>query len=196
MKRLVYRSYNSIFSIFTPSMMIDGLRLKPFSNYHKRVKAYFKNPKAQKLLEWITVFLGGDPRNVPGMYCMMSYLDHHHGIYYPKGGMNGVAKKIYEIAEKHGVQFKFNEAVTKINVEDKKATRIITENAEYGADLVVNNADYHHGETQLLTEENQTYKSSYWEKKTMAISMHLAYIGVKRKIDLSLIHISEPTRPY
>ena len=188
MKRLVYRSYNSIFSIFTPSMMIDGLKLKPFSNYHKRVKSYFKNPKAQKLLEWITVFLGGDPRNVPGMYCMMSYLDHHHGIYYPKGGMNGVAKKIHEIAEKHGVQFKFNEAVTKINVEDKKATRIITENAEYGADLVVNNADYHHGETQLLTEENQTYKSSYWEKKTMAISMHLAYIGVKRKIDCLTHH--------
>jgi len=188
MKRLVYRSYNSIFSLFTPSMMIDGLRLNPFSNYHKRVKSYFKNPKAQKLLEWITVFLGGDPRNVPGMYCMMSYLDHHHGIYYPKGGMNGVAKKIHAISEKLGVQFKFNEAVTKINVEDRKVTKIITENTEYDADLVVNNADYHHGETQLLSEENQTYKSNYWEKKTMAVSMHLAYVGVKRKIDCLTHH--------
>ena len=96
MKRLVYRTYNSIFSVFAPSMIIDGLRLKPFTNYHKRVKTYFKNPKAQKLLEWVTVFLGGDPRNVPGMYCMMSYLDHHHGIYYPKGGMNGLANEIYK----------------------------------------------------------------------------------------------------
>ena len=135
----------------------------------------------------ITVFLGGDPRNVPGMYCMMSYLDHHHGIYYPKGGMNGLAQKIYEIALENGVQFKFNEAVTKINVEGKLANNVITQNSEYLADLVVNNADYHHGETQLLKEENQTYKSSYWNKKTMAISMHLAYIGVNRKID-SLTH--------
>ena len=85
MDGFVYRTYNSIFDFFTPSMVANGLRLKAFSNYHKGVKKYFKNHKAQKLLEWITVFLGGDPRNVPGMYCMMSYLDHHHGIYYPKG---------------------------------------------------------------------------------------------------------------
>ena len=185
---LVYRTYNSIFDFFSPRMIVNGLRLKAFTNYHKAVKKYFKNPKAQKLLEWISVFLGGDPRNVPGMYSMMSYLDHHHGIYYPKGGMNGLAKKIHEIAEKQGVKFRFNEAVTKINVEDKKATKIITENKEYEADLVVNNADYHHGETQLLSEENQTYKANYWEKKTMAISMHLAYVGVKRKIDCLTHH--------
>ena len=145
MDGFVYRTYNSIFDFFSPSMVVNGLRLKAFSNYHKGVKKYFKNPKAQKLLEWITVFLGGDPRNVPGMYCMMSYLDHHHGIYYPKGGMNGLAQKIYEIALKSGVEFKFNEAVKKINVEGKIVSNIITEKGEYSADLVVNNADYHHG---------------------------------------------------
>ena len=187
MDGFVYRTYNSIFDFFTPSMVANGLRLKAFSNYHKGVKKYFKNHKAQKLLEWITVFLGGDPRNVPGMYCMMSYLDHHHGIYYPKGGMNGLAQKIYEIALENGVKFKFNEAVTKINVEGKLANNVVTENREYLADLVVNNADYHHGDTQLLEEKIQTYKSNYWNKKTMAISMHLAYIGVNRKID-SLTH--------
>ena len=35
----------------------------------------------------------------------------------------------------------------------------------------------------LLEEENQSYKQKYWEKSTMAVSMHLAYIGVNRKID-------------
>ena len=96
---------------------------------------------------------------------MMSYLDHHHGIYYPKGGMNGLANEIYNIGKKYGVEFKFNEAVTKINVKGKLATKIITKNSEYKADLVINNADYHHGETQLLEEKHQTYKSNYWKKK-------------------------------
>ena len=84
MKGFVYRTYNSLFDLFSPSMVINGLRLK-FTNFHNGVKKYFKEPKTQMLMEWITVFLGGDPRNVPAMYCMMSYLDHHHGIYYPKG---------------------------------------------------------------------------------------------------------------
>ena len=182
MDEFVYRSYNSVFDFFTPKMIINGLKLKAFSNFHKGVKKYFKNPKAQKLLEWITVFLGGDPRNVPAMYCMMSYLDHHHGIFYPKGGMNGLAKKMYDIAVDNGVKFKFNEPVTKINVENKSAKKVITSKKEYGADLVINNADYHHGETVLLDEDNQTYKEKYWNKKTMAVSMHLAYLGINKKV--------------
>ena len=183
MKGFVYRTYNSIFDFFSPRMVMDGLRLKAFSNFHSGVKKYFKEPKTQKLLEWITVFLGGDPRNVPAMYCMMSYLDHHHGIYYPKGGMNGLAQQIYQIALENKVEFKFNEPVTKIKVDGKKATEVITEKGNYKPDFVINNSDYHHGETVLLEEENQSYKQKYWEKSTMAVSMHLAYIGVNRKID-------------
>lgn len=182
MDGFVYRSYRSVFDFFTPKMVYNGLRLKAFSNFHKGVEKYFKNPKAQKLLEWITVFLGGDPRNVPAMYCMMSYLDHHHGIYYPKGGMNGLAKKMHEVALDNGVIFKFNEPVTKISVENKSANKVVTENNTYDADIVINNADYHHGETVLLDEKNQTYNEKYWDKKTMAISMHLAYLGINKKV--------------
>ena len=183
MRSLVYRTYNSVFDFFSPSMIIDVLRLKGFSSFHGSVKKYFKNPKAQKLLEWVTVFLGGDPRNVPAMYCMMSYLDHHHGVFYPEGGLNGLAKNIYKIALENGVEFKFDEPVTKINVEDKVAKHVITKKGQYLADIVINNSDYHHGETVLLDEKFQTYNENYWGKRTMAISMHLAYVGVNKRIE-------------
>jgi len=182
MGSLVYRTYNSVFDFFSPKMVIEGLKLKAFSNFHRGVKKYFKNSKPQKLLEWISVFLGGDPRNVPAMYCMMSYLDHHHGIYYPKGGMNGLAKKMYEIALDNGVKFKFDEPVTKIDVDGKHASKVVTNKNQYHADLVINNADYHHGETVLLEEKHQSYKEKYWDKKTMAVSMHLAYLGINKKV--------------
>ena len=74
MRSLVYRTYNSVFDFFSPSMIIDVLRLKGFSSFHGSVKKYFKNPKAQKLLEWVTVFLGGDPRNVPAMYLSLIHI--------------------------------------------------------------------------------------------------------------------------
>ena len=45
MRSLVYRTYNSVFDFFSPSMMIDVLRLKGFSSFHGSVKKYFKNPK-------------------------------------------------------------------------------------------------------------------------------------------------------
>jgi len=183
MRSLVYRTYNSVFDFFSPSMIIDVLRLKGFSSFHGSVKKYFKNPKAQKLLEWVTVFLGGDPRNVPAMYCMMSYLDHHHGVFYPEGGLNGLAENIYKIALENGVEFKFDEPVTKINVENKVAKHVITKKGKYLADIVINNSDYHHGETVLLDEKFQTYGEKYWSKRTMAISMHLAYVGVNKRID-------------
>ena len=114
---------------------------------------------------------------------MMSYLDHHHGVFYPEGGLNGLAKNIYQIALENGVEFKFDEPVTKINVVNKVAKHVITKKGQYLADIVINNSDYHHGETVLLDEKYQTYNEKYWSKRTMAISMHLAYVGVNKRIE-------------
>jgi phytoene desaturase len=47
MKTFVYRTYDSLFDLFSPSMVINGLKLK-FSNFHNGVKKYFKEPKTQK----------------------------------------------------------------------------------------------------------------------------------------------------
>ena len=58
----------------------------------------------------------------------------------------------------------------------------------FEADVVIANADYHFTEMHLLKEEDRQYNESYWEKRTMAPSCLLYYVGLNKKMKNVLHH--------
>jgi len=73
--------------------------------------------------------------------------------------------------------------VQKIAVEKGKTTGIVLSSGEMVTyDTVVSNADMQWTETEMLDEKYQTYPVSYWEKKVMAPSGFVLYLGVKGKV--------------
>ena len=50
-------------------------------------------------------------------------------------------------------------------------------------DYVVASADYHHVEQDLLSSTQRNYSKSYWDKKVMAPSSLIFYIGINQKIE-------------
>jgi len=59
---------------------------------------------------------------------------------------------------------------------------VITSNAEMPADMVVGAGDYHHIEQELLPKSSRNYTESYWEKRVMAPSCLLYYVGINKKL--------------
>jgi phytoene desaturase len=49
--------------------------------------------------------------------------------------------------------------------------------------VVISGADYHFTETKLLAENYRSYTTAYWEKKIMAPSCLLYYVGVNKKLN-------------
>ena len=49
--------------------------------------------------------------------------------------------------------------------------------------MIVGGADYNHIEQVLLPEKSRTYNEKYWDKRTMAPSSLLFYLGVDKKLD-------------
>jgi phytoene desaturase len=80
------------------------------------------------------------------------------------------------------VKFRFNEPVKKIVTDGKKVSKVVTDQGEYTADAVVVNADYAHSELDLLSGKDRTYDNRYWEKKVLAPSAIVMYLGVNRKV--------------
>jgi phytoene desaturase len=112
----------------------------------------------------------------------MSHGDFNLGVFYPKGGMNALAVALEKQAKKLGVKIHCNSPVTRIDVEGKEAKRIVTEKGKFAFDKIVVNADYAWAETHLLKKEHQTYNAKYWDKKTMAPSGLIVYLGINKKI--------------
>jgi phytoene desaturase len=152
-----------------------------FSNIKRDVRKEFKNDRLIKILEFPVLFLGAKPSDTPSFYSFMNYADFGLGTWHPTGGMYSVIQAMETLAKSLGVIIMTDENVKKIKVEDKKATKILTDNGLYTADIVLSGADYHHSET-LLSPEYRQYSEKYWDKKTFAPSSLLFYVGFDKKI--------------
>jgi phytoene desaturase len=86
------------------------------------------------------------------------------------------------LAREKGVNFITGQEVQKFEIKEKSIKTIHTQNATYSADMVVSSADYHHVDSKLLSPEFQNYGKDYWDKKILAPSAVIFYLGVNKKI--------------
>jgi phytoene desaturase len=112
----------------------------------------------------------------------MNYADITLGTWYPKGGMYSIVKGMVALAEELGVTFEYNQEVIKLIMQGKNIHKVITRTGEFQAEIVVGGADYHHIEQHLLDAPFRMYSESYWDKRVLAPSSILYYIGVKGKL--------------
>lgn len=187
-KEFVFKPSRSIMEFADWRVLKSVFRLQMFQSMSKHVRSLFKNEQLIKLLEFPVLFLGATPENTPAMYSLMNYADLALGTWYPKGGMHQIIKGMVELAEELGVRFEYNQEVTNIYIENGKAEKVITKNKEFEADIVVAGADYHHIDQKILDPEHRNYSAKYWDKRTMAPSSLLFYLGVDKKLDGLLHH--------
>ena len=188
MSNYVHRISDSVSEYFDLNLIIKGFQLQIFKSLSSEVRKKFTNPSLISLLEFPVLFLGSTPDKTPSMYSMMNYADLVLGTWYPMGGMSMIVRAMVNIAEQNGAKFLYNQEVTKIEINNKKAKRVYTVNNTYDADVIVSGSDYNYTEQFLLDKEYRTYDSSYWEGRTMSPSSLLFYLGVNKKVPGLLHH--------
>ena len=168
---------------------ISGVfRLEVFTSIKKHIYKYFKHSKLRQLMEFPVLFLGALPQDTPALYSLMNYADIKGGTWYPEGGMYAIVDGMYRLALELGVQFKFEEAVTRIEINNAVVSKVITAKGSYTADAVIGGADYHFTETTLLPPAYRSYSDSYWDKKVMAPSCLMYYVGLNKKLKKPVHH--------
>ncbi len=188
MDHFIYKNYDSLFDLLNLEMLTKGMQLSVFSTMNDYVSRYFKSAELQKLLQYQLVFLGSSPYNTPALYSIMSHIDFNMGVYYPRGGIYKIIEALVRIAQRHGVTFKTGCAVKAIEADTSVAKAVTLSNGErYDADIIVSNADIHHTETELLSSRHRSYSARYWEKRVLAPSGLIIYLGLRGRV-ASLVH--------
>ena len=187
--KLVHKPGQSYTEFLDWDLVKGVFKLDVFTSMKKHISKHFKNPKQQQLLEFPVLFLGALPENTPALYSLMNYADIKLGTWYPHEGMYKVVEGMFKVAEEQGVKFIFNSNVTEIKVEHGKAKQVIANTViSYNADVVIGAADYHFIETQLLPENCRSYSDQYWDKRVMAPSCLIYYVGLNKKLEGVLHH--------
>lgn len=186
--QFVWKPSTSITEFLSLKLLYDVVRLDVFQSFASHIRKFFKDEKILKLMEFPILFLGATPENTPAMYSLMNYAEMKLGTWYPMGGMFKIVEGMVKLAEEKGVKILLNQNVQKIEVTNGSAKKVITNQGEFTADVVVASADYHHVEDKLLGEEYRNYDEEYWKKRVMAPSSLLFYLGINKRIPKLLHH--------
>lgn len=179
---LVYKPSRSILE-FADIRLLKGLfKMQLFSSIRKQVHQMFKHDKLRKILEFPVYFLGALPENTPALYSLMNYADLVLGTWYPMGGMHKIIEGMVKVAEDLGVKIAYDQNVLSIDIENGKAQKVVTNTHTFYTDLVVAAADYHHVEQELIAPNYRSYTETYWDKRVLAPSSLIFYLGINRKL--------------
>jgi phytoene desaturase len=188
----------SIYERIRPEVLVQGYSSKK-ELLHKDLRGYALQPSLalplqrlldkvtanadlQHILAFMTVFLGGSPKNIPGIYSLLNHVDMGLGIWYPEGGFERVVESYRELAEKHGAVFHLNSEVSSLRVANGSVQGIIVDKEPIDFDYVVNNADYHYFDRYLTPPNYRLMTEKKWDKKTLAPSGYMITLGLSKQI--------------
>jgi phytoene desaturase len=122
------------------------------------------------------------PNETPALYSLMNYADISLGTWYPMGGMHKFIEAFAKIAKDQGVKILTDQEVTGFTSADKMATGAQTASDLFETDIIISGADYQHTESALL-KDKANYTEKYWDKRTMAPSCLIFYVGINKRLN-------------
>lgn len=185
---LVYKPGQSLAEFLDWNVIKNVFKLDVFTSIKSHVAKHFTHPRLRQLMEFPILFLGALPQNTPALYSLMNYADIVGGTWYPEDGMFSIVKAMQQLAEELGVVFRFGEAAEEIIIESGRAKKLVTNKGIYEADAIISGADYQFTESHLLPQAYRTYTEGYWDKKVLAPSCLLYYVGLNKELPNVLHH--------
>ncbi|MEQ8424273.1 MAG: FAD-dependent oxidoreductase, partial [Cyclobacteriaceae bacterium] len=80
-------------------------------------------------------------------------------------------------------KFSFNSRVEGLNLNSTKINELTVNGEKIAIDHVIAGADYHHVEQDLLPQSFRKYSEDYWQKRKLAPSSLIFYIGVNKRLE-------------
>jgi phytoene desaturase len=141
MNDFIDRNIDSPFNLLTPNLA-RLIALGGFRRLSPKVNQFLKDPRLQKVYSFQAMYAGVSPQQALAIYAVIAYMDSVNGVFFPKGGMHAVPRALAAAAQKHGVTFKYNTTVTKLDIVNGRAKAVITNTGErIECDVVVMNPD-------------------------------------------------------
>ena len=179
------QSLHKLSTYFSKDTLKGILHYRSFEigkSLHEVNQKHLKEPHLVQMYDRYATYNGSSPFKTPGIMTLVQHLEQHYGTFIPYKGMEDISQSIYQLALRKGVRFHFNTTVSKIVIENKKAKGIQVKGEEFRSDVTIASADYHHVDQFLLEKQNRQYTPKYWDKRHLAPSSLIFYLGVNKKI--------------
>ena len=148
----------------------------------RTVSQYFRSEELRLAFTFQSKYLGMSPWDCPGLFAMIPYTEHAHGVYHVIGGLCRMPQSFAQVAREEGAEIHTSCAVKRVLLENGKARGVELENGEkVFSDDVVINADFGHAMSTLFPDSDLAkYKPAALKKRKFSCSTFMLYLGVDR----------------
>ena len=172
--------FSSPFDLLRPSLLGAASHVHPFRSLGRELERYFNDPRLVIAFGFQSKYLGMSPFNCPSLFSILSFLEYEHGVWHPIGGCSRVSERMSEIGTELGVKFRFGEPVTSVQMDGRRVTAVVTDQAEYRADAFVVNADFADWMTRTVPDEKRRrWNDAKISKKRFSCSTFMLYLGIE-----------------
>lgn len=179
------KAYCSPLSMFSPTLLAALPHIAPGRSLHNVLSSYFKSEELRLAFTFQSKYLGMSPWDCPGLFTMIPYTEHAHGIYHVKGGLCRISDALAKVAVEEGAEIHTSSPVKRVLLKGRKACGVELESGEkIAADDVVINADFGHAMSTLFDEDSlRKHKPEAVRKRHYSCSTFMMYLGLDRTFD-------------
>ncbi|MGE7118610.1 phytoene desaturase family protein [Peribacillus sp. NPDC046944] len=179
-KSFLEESFVNPKDFWTPSKLKTLMKLKPYQSVQKLMSQYFKDERLQSVYALQSLYVGGNPFQVPAMYSLVSFAEHEQGVHYLKGGYASLIPVLENELKRRNVTIHLNSRVENIPTEHQKVTGVETKGGFIPYDSVVFNGDFPNIKHVLGRKEERTF--------TPSSGCLLLYFGLNRIYKEANVH--------
>jgi phytoene desaturase len=173
------------FNRFTDMLKIapDMLTLQSWRTVYGMVANYVKDERLRIALSFHPLLVGGNPFTTTSIYCLISYLERKHGVFFAMGGTGSLVRGIVGLIEGQGNQVLLNQEVEQILLDGKRARGVrMKDGRELAADIVVSNADSAFTYRHLVpASARKRWSDRKLERSRYSMSLFVWYFGTRRQ---------------
>lgn len=119
----------------------DLTAIRPFQTLWKALSVYFRDARLQQLFGRYATYCGSSPFHAPATLMLVAHVEQA-GVWSVAGGMHGLASALAALAQRQGVDMRYDCEVTGLITRSGRATGVrLTDDEQIAADAVIATAD-------------------------------------------------------
>lgn len=176
------KDFGSIFSMLHPRLLKAAPHVAAGRSLYSVLSDYFRSEELRLAFTFQSKYLGMSPWDCPGLFAMIPYTEHAHGIYHVQGGLCRIPEAFAKVAMEDGAEVHTSSPVKRVLVERGASCGVELESGErIAADDVVINADFGYAMQHLFPSETLgKYAPAKLKKRKFSCSTFMMYLGIDR----------------
>jgi phytoene desaturase len=176
------REYGSPLSLLSKTLLAAAPHIAAGRSLYDVLSNYFHSEELRLAFTFQSKYLGMSPWDCPGLFAMIPYTEHAHGIYHVMGGLCRISEAFAQVAREEGAEIHTSSPVSRILLDGRKACGVQLANGDtISCDDVVINADFGHAMSTLFPEGSLSkYKPASLNKREFSCSTFMMYLGMDR----------------